>query len=143
MADLAEEGGAARDLLSRQLHRLRAASVEGGEDLTLVVRALFDADGSARRWWFKPCLDRLVELGPDVAPGVPAHRIAATLFGLLGKMHYLAISIDTLQAMYGADSPIAAYNAAFAAEIDGLLAPDAEKFVLGSRWGLPHGGGAG
>lgn len=92
--------------LRRYFGQMAVAAMTDPRDARLVVRALLDADGTARRWPMKPYLDRLIAMTRAV-PGraqITEHDALVWAYQIIAVVQYLAISSPTVAAMYGAGS---------------------------------------
>lgn len=79
------------------------AVVSDSHDARLVIRALLDSDAKARHWPLRPYLDRLIAL-VKALPGqsdVPDEVALAKAYQFIGAVQYCAISLPTVEGIYG------------------------------------------
>lgn len=110
--------------------RMAASALDDQQDVQLVVRALLDSDPEVQVWPLKPYLDQLTDLVLSL-PGLSGATRASALaeaYRFIGSVQYIALSLPTVQGIYGAgtrDSLAAALANSAEREIERLMQNDA------------------
>lgn len=105
------------------------AAISDAEDVRLVVRALLDSDPKAQRWPLKPYLDRLIDLvrATPNGSGMSRDLALAEAYQFIGALQYVAISLPTLQGIYGDET-----RNALAGTVSGLVQRSIARLCLGT-----------
>ncbi len=104
--ELAAASSSPYEVLETLLVERIAGQLDESESTRILMRELLDNKAraeSARTWYLKPYLDRLIALvqaNPATAHFSDAQALAA-IYQLLGAVNYLVISEPTLSRMYG------------------------------------------
>ena len=82
------------------------AALTDQRDVRLVVRALLDSDPKAQNWPLMPYLDRLIRLVQALPGGTEMSRNRALneAYRFIGSVQYTAISLPTIEGIYGPDA---------------------------------------
>lgn len=126
LADLDDcaNGVAPEQTFEQALLRIHARTQQHPQDTQLLMRELLDNRSRAAEagvWYLRPFLDALHRQrrrSPNWRHAEAA-VVACHVYQLLGAINYLAVSQDTLQAMYGAEQ-LRAMHAAFAQQLQQL-----------------------
>ncbi|MCE8006278.1 TetR/AcrR family transcriptional regulator [Aestuariivita sp.] len=105
--------GDSRDITGG-LERFYDHSVHAQDDMAIILRELLDNEHraqTARQWFLRPFLERLVDLAQAARPDLSRAEALATLYVFLGAMNYYAVSRPTLRSIFGADEAEAAGRA--------------------------------
>ncbi len=89
--------------LTTYYSRLASSALTDPQDVQLVVRALLDSDPKAQVWPLKPYLDNLTDLVLSLPNFFGATRALALAeaYRFIGSVHYTALSLPTVQGIYG------------------------------------------
>lgn len=77
--------------------------LDDAQDVRLVIRALLDSNPDAKNWPLKPYLERLTSLIRSLPNGskMQPHTALAEAYRFIGSVQYVAISLPTIQGIYG------------------------------------------
>lgn len=112
--------------------RLVTSALADPQDIQLVVRALLDSDPKAQVWPLKPYLDRLTDLVSALksSPEFTRTQALAEAYRFIGSVQYMAISLPTVQGIYGHDA-----TEALAAELKLSVEHEIQRLTARERHG--------
>mgnify|MGYP001803003311 CR=1 FL=1 len=98
--------GDARRHLADYYRAMVAGVLTSSQDTRLVMRALLDSHPKARSWPLKPYLDRLIDPVRALPDRSRLSRSAALAeaYRFIGSVQYVAISLPTVEGIYGMDT---------------------------------------
>lgn len=101
--------------LRAYFNKVAQSLLDDPQDVRLVVRALLESDPTAQTWPLRPYLERLTDLIRSVPKGtnMSRHTALAEAYRFIGSVQYVAISLPTIQGIYGKSTRDALANAVF------------------------------